>query len=71
MFEGGDELVVLDLSESDERVDTRGERIVADNIVGGGLHDGCFESGNGLLDEDCSREVGEGGVCEAEWWGTG
>lgn len=34
---------------------------MSDDIVGRGLRDGCFESGNGLVVEGLCNEVSEGG----------
>lgn len=48
---GGEGLFGEDLDKVSERVDTGGERAVLNDIVGGTLHDGCFEGENGLFAE--------------------
>lgn len=41
-FEGKRGLFRVGFDRTDERMETGGERIVPDDIVEGGLHDGCF-----------------------------
>lgn len=77
---GGDEgssdevgdLFEVDLDEADKRVGIGGERIAANAIFGGGLHDGWLEGEEVLFSESCGHGVSiagesEGGLSEAGW----
>lgn len=68
---GGGGFVGVDLDKADKRPDTHGEENVPDDIVGGELQNGCFESGYDLSAEGCGHEVSQGGGCEAELRRTG
>lgn len=60
-FEGGGDLVGIDLNEADEGVDTSGKRIVPDDVVREKLQYGRFEGGDVFFTEGCGRVVSEGG----------
>lgn len=56
----------VDLSEADKEVDTGGVRTTSDDIDKGGLHDGCFKSGDGLFLGVCSHRVSKSVEYEKE-----
>lgn len=53
-------LVGIYLVEADEGVDTRGEEVVQADIVGGELHEGYLQGGDGFSTESCSHAVSGG-----------
>lgn len=65
-FERNEGVVRVELDEADEEVRTGGEATVPDDFVGGGLHNGCFDGGDGMFVEGCGHGMGEGGGCEGE-----
>lgn len=56
-FEGGRQLVRVDLDEADDGFNTGGEGNVPDKIGGEELHDGFSENGNGSFAESCGHGV--------------
>lgn len=51
-FERGGELVRIN-----DEIDTGGKRILRDDLLGWGRHDGCFEIGYGLCPDFCNHGV--------------
>lgn len=49
--------VGVGLDKAGEGVDSRGEKMVQDVIVGGRLDDGCIKGGDVFYAEECSHEV--------------
>lgn len=70
-FERGTEFLKADFGEDDEVVHTGEEKFLPDDIVEDMLHEGCSESGDGLLAESCSPRGSKGGGCRGELWKTG
>lgn len=62
-LEGGCGIFEEDLDRAIEEVDTGGEGTVLNDVVEGGLHEGRFESRDGLFAESCARGVSKD--CEA------
>lgn len=55
ILEGDERLLVLDSDEADEGADSGGERNVPNGTVEGGLREGRYEGGEGLVAEGCGR----------------
>lgn len=49
----------VDVDRADEGVGKGGEETLPDGIAEEGLHEGCFESGEGFFAEDCGHGMSE------------
>lgn len=64
--ETDERLVGVDLNDADERAHTGAQGPVVNDVIDGGLHDGCFGGGDGLFERAAAKRWAKAWKCEVK-----